>query len=110
MTWRQVVELGLQLPEAKEGVWFRTPSVAVRGKSFIRLKEDKKTVVFLTESVDEQEFLVRALPDVFFITDHYRGYPAVLARLPRLRAPECRRRLRSAWKQCAPKKLVRELG
>jgi hypothetical protein len=109
MTWEEVCGLGLDLPEVEEGLWFRTPALLVRGKSFIRLKEDGRSVVFLTESVDEQEFLIRARPEVFFITDHYRGYPAVLARLSALRPRECRERLEIAWRVRAPRSLVKRL-
>ncbi len=110
MTWAQLCRLGGELPEVEEGTWYRTPSLTVRGESFARLKEDGKTVVFLTESVEEQLFLCDALPKVFFITDHYRGYPAVLARLSALRVGEARTRLRTAWRTRAPKRLQRELA
>src|SRR5688500_11091548 len=109
MTWEQLRALGHELPEVTEGLWFRTPALLVRGKSFVRLKEDGTSVVFLTEDVDEQEFLIAARPKVFFITDHYRGYPAVLARLGALRPGECRARLEVAWRKRAPKRLIREL-
>ncbi|MGK3977744.1 MmcQ/YjbR family DNA-binding protein [Sorangium sp. So ce118] len=109
MNWEQLCKLGLALPEVVEDVWFRTPALKVRGKSFVRLKEDGQSVVFLRESVDEQEFLIEAQPDIYFITDHYRGYPAVLARLSALRAPECRMRLERAWRLKAPKTLLKQL-
>ncbi|MGK3985645.1 MmcQ/YjbR family DNA-binding protein [Sorangium sp. So ce136] len=109
MNWEQLCKLGLALPEVVEDVWFRTPALKVRGKSFVRLKEDGQSVVFLLESVDEQEFLIEAQPDIYFITDHYRGYPAVLARLSALRAPECRMRLERAWRLKAPKTLLKQL-
>lgn len=106
MNWKHVVKLGLELPEVSEGIWFRTPSLQVRGKSFCRLKENGKDIVFLLDSLDEQEALCEAMPAVYYITDHYRGYAAVLARLAALRAPECRVRLERAWRKKAPKKLV----
>ena len=108
MKWQRVVELGRQLPEVAEGIWFRTPSLEVRGKSFVRLKEDGKDVVFILENVDEQEALCAARPAIYYITDHYRGYPAVLARLAKLTVPECKLRLERAWRMKAPKKLVKE--
>lgn len=107
MTWKQLCTLGLELPDVVEGIWFRTPALKVRGKSFVRLKEDGQSVVFLLDSVDEQEFLIAARPDVYFITDHYRGYPAVLARLAALPPSECRHRLAQAWRIKAPKLLVK---
>lgn len=109
MTWEQLIKLGLELPEVVEDTWFRTPALKVRGKSFVRLKEDGESVVFLLESVDEQEFLIQAQPRLYFITDHYRGWPAVLARLAPLRVPECRRRLEQGWRLKAPRKLVKQL-
>jgi hypothetical protein len=107
MTWAQLVKLARELPETAEGIWFRTPSMKVRGKSFLRLKEDGKSVVFLLESVDEQEFLTRTQPELYFITDHYRGSPAVLARLSALGVTEARRRLRISWETRAPKNLLK---
>ena len=106
MTWVQLAKLARELPEVEDGIWFRTPAMKVRGKSFVRLKEDGKTVVFLTETVDEQEALIESNPALYYITDHYRGWPAVLARLAKLRVPECRVRLERAWRLKAPKRVL----
>jgi hypothetical protein len=108
MKWGQLSKMGRELPEVVEDIWFRTPALKVRGKSFVRLKEDGKSVVFLLESVEEQEILIEAQKDIYFITDHYKGWPAVLARLAKLRPAECRYRLEQAWRLKAPKKLIRE--
>jgi len=107
MKWERLVKLGLELAEVEEGVWFRTPALKVRGQSFVRLKEDGKDVVFLLDSVDEQEALIEAQPVIYHITDHYRGYPAVLARLGKLGAAECRLRLAQSWRRKAPRALVK---
>lgn len=107
MKWQKLCELGRDLPDVAEGVWYRTAALSVRGRYFVRLKEDGQTVVFRLESLDEQEFLTQARSDLYFITDHYRGYKAVLARLRHLRASECRARLETAWRAVAPKALVR---
>jgi hypothetical protein len=109
MTWKELCELGRRLPEVSEGTWFRTPSLEVRGKSFVRLKEDESSVVFLTDSVDEQQFLIRSRPRIYFITPHYGGYPAVLARLSTLTISEARLRLEVAWRMRAPRALVRQM-
>ncbi|PZR05238.1 MAG: hypothetical protein DI536_32895 [Archangium gephyra] len=106
MKWPQLVKLGRELPEVSEGIWYRTPSLQVKKKHFVRLKEDGQSVVFVLESVDAQQFLIKALPKVFFITPHYEGWPAVLARLSKLSVKEARLRLRHAWLQKAPKKLI----
>lgn len=109
MTWEALADLGVRLPEVVRDIWFRTPALKVRGKAFVRLKEDGNSVVFLLESVDEQEFLIEARPKLYFITDHYRGYPAVLARLSALTPAECRMRLERAYRLKAPKTLLKQL-
>ena len=109
MKWDRLVELGLELPEVVEDIWYRTPALKVRGKGFARLKEDGDTVVFFVGSVDEQQFLIETQPEVYFITDHYRGYPAVLGRLAALDVMECRVRLEEGWRIKAPKTLVKQL-
>jgi hypothetical protein len=108
MHWTQLVRLARELPDVEEGIWFRTPALLVRGKSFTRLKEDGATVVFLVDDVDEQELLIATKPRTYFITDHYRGFPAVLTRLARLTAAEARPRLERAWRRKAPRTLVRK--
>lgn len=107
MNWPGLVRLGRELPEVAEGVWYGTPSLAVRGRSFVRLKEDGASVVFVVDDVDEQEMLIAATPEVWFITDHYRGYSAVLARLARLTVSEARPRLERAWRKKAPAALIK---
>ncbi len=107
MNWKRLCELGCELPEVNEGKWYGMPSLKVRTKSFVGLKVTD-VAVFRLESVDEQEFLLETDPEVYFITDHYKGYPAVLARLPKLRVPECRMRLERGWRVTAPSKLVKQ--
>lgn len=106
LTWNDVVALGAELPEVEEGIWFRTPALKVKGKSFVRLKEDSVTVVFILRSVEEQEELCATKPAVYYITDHYRGYPAVLARLSKLSRRECGERLEIGYRAKAPKKVL----
>jgi len=94
------------LPEVEESTWFGTPSLKVRGKSFTRLK-DAETLVVLC-ALDEKEMLMEAAPEVYFETDHYKGWPAVLVRLKHISAAHLRRRLEQAWRLKAPKRLVAE--
>ncbi len=105
MNWEQLCQLGCKLPEVSIETWYRTPALKVRGKGFCRLKEDGKTVVFFLDSVDQQELLIQAQPELYFITDHYRGWPAVLARLSQLEVAEAQQRLKQGWRLKAPKKL-----
>jgi hypothetical protein len=110
VTWKQLCKLGRLLPEVVEDVWYGTPALKVRGKGFVRCKENGQDVVFMLESVDEQEALIDADPRVYFVTDHYRGYAAVLARLAALTVREAHVRLERAWRVKAPKALVKRWG
>jgi hypothetical protein len=61
------------------GTSYGTPALKARGKLLARVK-DAETIVFMCPH-HEKEFLMQADPDVFYETDHYKGYPAVLLRL-----------------------------
>jgi hypothetical protein len=47
-------------------------------------------------------------PVTFFVTDHYRGYPALLVRLSEATPALVREVLEEAWRVNAPKRLVKE--
>ena len=94
------------LPEIEEGTSYGTPALRVRGKSFARMKGADTLVVHST--IDEKEMLMQVDPKVYFETDHYKGWHAVLVRLNRISTPKLRHRLEQAWRQKAPKRLVAE--
>jgi hypothetical protein len=93
-----------RLPEVEESTWYGTPALKVGGKGFARLK-DAETLVVLC-ALDEKEVLMEADPEVYFETDHYKGWPAVLVRLENVSASQLRHRLEQAWRFRAPKRLV----
>jgi hypothetical protein len=109
VTWETLCGLGCKLPDVAEGVWYRTPALGVRGRFFVRLKEDGLSVAFRLGSVEEQEFLTQSRGGIYYITDHYRGHRAVLARLGALSVSQCRERLEGAWRVVAPRTLVKKL-
>lgn len=58
--------------------------------------------------LEGQEFLLETQPDIYYITDHYVGWPTVLARLSALRVPEARLRLERAYVAKAPPTLLKK--
>lgn len=92
------------LPEVEEASWFGTPSLKVRGKGFVRLKDDDTLVLMCP--LEEKELLMEVESEIFFETDHYKGWPAVLARLSRMDAAMLAHHLARAWRQKAPKRLI----
>lgn len=99
--------LGKKLLEVEESTWFNTPSLKVRKRSFVRLREEGVIVVLV--DLDEKEALLQAEPDVFFTTPHYDGYPAMLVRLPAISDDELSEILTESWRRVAPKRLVKQL-
>ena len=80
IAWDDVRRLAGALPRAVEGTSYGTPAFHIGKKFWLRMKEDGVTLV-LRISFDEREILMQAKPQTFFITDHYRDYPAMLVRL-----------------------------
>jgi hypothetical protein len=54
-------------------------------------------------AIEKKEMLIEAAPDRFFDDDHYRGYPAVLVRLPIIEADELAALLQDAWELSQPR-------
>jgi hypothetical protein len=107
VSFATVLQLALDLPGVEEGTSYGTPALRLRGKFLARLREDGETLA-LRLGFDERDILIRSDPAVFFITDHYRGYPAVLVRLAAIDRDRLREILEVAWAQAAPKRLVAE--
>lgn len=105
VTYDTVRELARELPGVEESTSYGTPALKVRGKLFIRLKEDGETIVLRTDSF-ERAHLLQTGPETFFITDHYRDSRWVLVRLPAVAHGQLRELLEDAWRRVAPKRLL----
>lgn len=105
VTYDTVRKLALRLPGVEEGTSYGTRALKVKGKLLVRLKEDGETIVLITDFF-ERDYLLRSAPDTFFITDHYKDYPAVLVHLPQVAPEQLRELLEDAWRRVAPKRLL----
>ena len=92
-----------KLPEIDDTTSYGTPSLKVKGKFLLRVREPD--VLVLMCSLEEKEFLIQNNGAVYFETDHYKGYPAVLIRLSKIDDDELKHRLQIAWRMQAPKKV-----
>jgi hypothetical protein len=95
-----------KLAGIEEGTSYGTPSLTVRGKFLMRVK-DGDTLVFRC-TMEEKAFLMEAEPSIYFETDHYVGWPAVLVRLSVVSDAELAHCIERAWRLQAPKKLKAE--
>ena len=107
MTYDEVKAMVLSFPEAEEGTSYGMPAFKVAGKFFTRLRSEDDSLVLLNVNSDEREMLMEAEPETFHITDHYRGYPSVLARIATIDPGSLRGFLERRWRAVAPKKLVK---
>jgi hypothetical protein len=103
-------KMALSFPAASEGTSYGKPSFLIAGKFFTRLRSEDDSLVLVVGSIDERDMLIESDPVLFHITDHYRNYPAVLARRAVIDAVTLYGMLERRWRIIAPKKLAKEFG
>ena len=87
MTFRSVRAIGLRLPGVEEGTMYGTPALKL-GKRWIACIASNKaaepgTLVVPTE-FEQRDALIEEAPDIYYVKDHYKPYPAVLVRLSKV--------------------------
>jgi hypothetical protein len=80
MKWDEFVKIAKELPEVEESTSYGRPSIKVRGKFMAGYNPNEKAFVLRIANVEEQDFLCEMAPELFYITPHYKGYPALLMR------------------------------
>jgi hypothetical protein len=94
------------LPGVTESTSYGTPALKLKGKLFARLKEDGETLVLRMDPVN-RDLLLRAEPDLFFLTDHYVDYPWILLRLTQVKMSRVKELLEDASRLTASHRLSR---
>lgn len=107
MTEDDVRALVLSFPETSEGSSYGKPAFKVAGKFFTRIRVEDDSLVLTGVSFDEREMYMDAEPATFHITEHYRSYPAVLARIKSVDPGTLRMLLERRWREIAPRKAVK---
>lgn len=107
ITWDDVLALGRELPETEESTSYGRPSLKVRGKSFVTIRERPDALVVRCDG-EEKPFLLEGRPDIVFTTPHYDGYPYLLVRLD-VPVEEMRELVLDSWLILAPKKLAKQI-
>ena len=108
MTYDEVRKLALAWPGVEEGTSYGTPALKIKGKLLTRLKEDGDSLVIKDVDFDERDMLMESAPEIFYITDHYKGWPMVLLRLSKARPDQVKALLWRSWRATAPKSLVKQ--
>jgi len=103
VTFATVRDLSRGLAGAEESTSYGTPAFKVGGELFVRLHQDRRSLVVRT-SFEEREEMMTADPATFYITDHYLNYPLVLVSMARVHPDALRDLLRRAWRLASTEK------
>jgi hypothetical protein len=100
-----VRKAGLQLPDVEAETRYDGYPVLKLGGCFMaglatHPSAEPHTLV-VRAVMEDRDVLVDEAPEIYYLTDYYRKYPLVLARLPRLDEGSLRDLLRMSWRLTA---------
>lgn len=102
MQWADVVATGALLPGVETGTSYGRPALKMRDKAIAVAGREPDHFVLMV-ALDELDVLIETEPQVFFQTDHYKGWPAVLARYATADPARIAILLERAWMRRASK-------
>lgn len=110
LTATQARKIALSFPGAYEKPSYGTPAFFVGKKLFAQVGSHGRTdIMLLTSTLEERDHLIAADPATFYITDHFKNYKGLLARIDKLDARTFHVLLERRWTAIAPKKLQAEM-
>jgi hypothetical protein len=77
-------KIALSFDGASEGPYFGKPAIFVAEKFLTRVHTKEEAMVLAIGSMEMRDVMLEAEPGLFYITDHYKNFPYLLARLARL--------------------------
>jgi hypothetical protein len=92
---------GLKLPGVEQGTMYGAPALKLRGKLLTCMASHKSAepgTLVVRLDFEQRDELIAAEPGIYYLTDHYVGYPSVLVRLSRIRTDALEDLLRSSWR------------
>ena len=108
--FKAAFELAKRFPGVELGTSYGTPALKVKGKFMARLRTEAEGWLAIRCEFLVRDILLKAAPDVFHLTDHYRDYPAILVDLKKIKKGALLDILEQGWRMSASKKLLREVG
>lgn len=84
LTRAEARKIALSVEGASEGPYFGKPAVFVAEKFLTRVHTKEEAMVLAIGSMEMRDIMLEAEPRLFYITDHYKKFPYLLARLSRL--------------------------
>ena len=77
-------KIALAVPGTEEVLWFNKPAVFLHGQFLTKVHDKEEAMTFRVSSMEMRDMMLEAEPKLFYITDHYRNFPFILARLSAL--------------------------
>jgi hypothetical protein len=84
LTRNDAWKIALALRGSEERPWYNQPCVFMHDRFLTRVHDKEDAVVLQVSSMEMRAMMLEAEPGLFYITDHYRNFPFVLARLSAL--------------------------
>jgi hypothetical protein len=84
LTRAEARKIALAVSGASEGPYFGKPAIFVAEKFLTRVHTKEEAMVLAIGSMEMRDVMLEAEPKLFYITDHYKNFPYLLARLSKL--------------------------
>src|SRR5580704_4868911 len=84
LTRSEAWKIILAVPGAENRLWFNQPSGFLHDRFLAKVHHKEEAVTLQVGSMEMRDMMLEAEPKLFYITDHYRNFPFVLARLKTL--------------------------
>jgi len=84
LTRNEARKIALSFEGATEGPYFGKPAIFVAEKFLTRVHHKEEAMVLAVGSMEMRDVMLEAEPKLFYITDHYKNFPYLLARLSQL--------------------------
>jgi len=102
LTLDDVRKIALSMPDVEEATAYGMPAFKVGKTRFAGQPADRPDVepnsLGVRVDFDERDARIASRPDLYYLTEHYAPYPAVLVRLTNVRRDELRELLATAWR------------
>lgn len=105
MTFDDIAAIALTYPGVERYVGLGTPALKV-GRKFLMREREPGILALRCPGIDERDLLLEVDPETFFITDHYRGYPYILAKMERIDPQWFATHFEMIWRQNALKRHI----
>jgi len=105
VTFADVARIAVCLPNVEEGTAWGFPAFRVGGKLCLVFRTDLDSILIPT-SFEQRDAMIEEDPETYWLTDHHRKFPCILAKISRLRAGDVEDLVRMGWRSVPEKTKV----